>query len=252
MSQQTITSTATAGTPNMFDYTVVDPGTDHDYLIVLTPRISDDDHPHVIVDDDLAQAQNDVLADLARQEEALDDLRYATRGEFPEVDALYDEMNQHIVDTKTTIAQTAVAQLSGIVEGNVDRAVERAEFSRYAGCTVCPCSPGVILGSRLFLGYREVNVWVRRRPAPAQVVLTDAQYALLVAAYRGYVYRAEQTMAYSIRRDGTSMPVDMLDLAVLYGHLLVDLAAPTIIAEDRQVKPIDAGICEVDARQYAV
>lgn len=245
-----MSQTATAGTPNMHGYTVVDPGADHDYLIVLTPRNGEDDHPHVIVDNDLAEAQDATLADLTRQEENLDDLRNADRGEFPEVDALYDAMNKHMVDTKTAIAQTAVAQLSGIVTGNVERAVERAEFSRHAGCKACPCTPGVILGARLYLGYPEVNVWVRRRPAPAQVELTDAQYALLVVAYLGYVIRNERTRAHTILRDATTMPVNGSDMAYLYMNLLV--TPPDDGAVERKVKLTAAGRDEVDARQYAV
>lgn len=252
MSQQATATTPTVGTPNMHGYTVVDPGRGYDYVVVLTPRVDEDDYPHVIVDDDLAQFRDETLADLVRQEEALGDLRGAERGDFPQVDALYQRLNDRLTNTKTVIAREAVALLDGIVEGDVGRAAGLAGFSVLAGCKACPCTPGVILGARLYLGYRDVNVLVRRRPKPSRIRLTDAQYALLVAAYRGHVVRDEKTMAYTIRRDATAMPVDEGDLTFLYGHRLVDLATPPFASDDRQVQLTDKGFREVDARQYKV
>lgn len=60
---------------------------------------------------------------------------WTKRGDFPEIDKMWDVMNRAIVDHKRTIANEAAEALG--IEPSMS-------FSRKAGCS-CGCSPGFIL-----------------------------------------------------------------------------------------------------------
>jgi hypothetical protein len=76
------------------------------------------------------------LRELEEQEASLGDRRFSERGEFPDVDKLYDRLNRRVATVYREIALDALRRLEcGDFTGN---------FSRYAGCS-CPCSPGVVL-----------------------------------------------------------------------------------------------------------
>lgn len=116
--------------------------------------------PRIYVADDVAAAASADLAEYTRQERELGSRRWAKRGQYAEVDALYDLLNQTVMDVKTGIARDVLALLPPSVEGNLVEAVTRASFSREAGCDICPCSPGVVAGTKLLWRGGEFDVWV--------------------------------------------------------------------------------------------
>ncbi len=105
--------------------------------------------PRVYVANDIASGRSDLLADLERQERELGDNRFADREAVREVDELYDRLNAEIMRVKTEIATEALRQVTDYVSGDMDRAADRAFFSRNAGCDDCPCTPGVVAGAKL-------------------------------------------------------------------------------------------------------
>lgn len=131
------------------------------YNIKVLPRTSYERLPTAVyVSDSIAETHDPELAALAAQEAALGSLRYAPRGAHSDVDDLYDRLNARIVEVKTTIAKEALALLGDVVTGNLAYGIETAFFSRKAGCDVCPCSPGVVVGSMLRIGDDVVDIWV--------------------------------------------------------------------------------------------
>jgi len=81
-------------------------------------------------------------------------------GNHPEVDALYEKLNGHIMATKTAIAREALATIAGQLTGDTEAAARDAHFSRNAGCRMCPCSPGVVIGAPVQLDGQPIDVWV--------------------------------------------------------------------------------------------
>lgn len=108
------------------------------YTITFCPR---PDRPHsvVFVDPAVAGASDLVLAALAEQETRLGERRWAQRGQYRDVDELYDKLNAQIAAAGERIAREAITTLIGSAA-----AAAGAEHSRYAGCRDCPCTPGVI------------------------------------------------------------------------------------------------------------
>ena len=116
--------------------------------------------PRIYVADEISNARDSDLADLVRQEKALGERRFAARGTDPDVDALCDRLNAEIMRVKTAIAQEVLVFLAADVTGDVDAAVDRAFFSRNAGCETCSCSPGVVAGVKLLWNGGTFDVWV--------------------------------------------------------------------------------------------
>lgn len=132
------------------------------YTMRLITRVGYETNPapRIYVLDAVAEARSADLAELQRQEQALGDKRFAERGEHPDVDDLYDRLNAEIMRVKTDIAKEALGELGHVITGDVNAGVERAFFSRNAGCDMCPCSPGVIAGVRLEWQGGAFDVWV--------------------------------------------------------------------------------------------
>lgn len=116
--------------------------------------------PRVYVADAVGDARSDTLVDLKRQEKALGERRFAERGQHDDVDALYDRLNAEIMRVKLEIAKEALGELGHVITGDVIEGMERAFFSRHAGCDMCPCSPGVVAGVKLEWQGAEFDVWV--------------------------------------------------------------------------------------------
>jgi hypothetical protein len=98
--------------------------------------------------------------ELSAQEANLGDKRYSTRGEFPEVDALYRSLNREYGKNAVRAAATVVSALMlddvlGAVTGLTFK------FSRKAGCS-CPCSPGVVASQTVRLDGAPVDIWVTK------------------------------------------------------------------------------------------
>jgi hypothetical protein len=96
----------------------------------------------IYVDNDLAEGVDPQLAALAEQERNLGDDRWLSRDIDPQVDDLYDRLNERIASIKTMIA-VAVLPMLGAVLDDHSRLLDKVEFDAYAGCTSCKCSPGV-------------------------------------------------------------------------------------------------------------
>ena len=107
----------------------------------------------VYVTDELTHATDEKLQELLTAERELGDQRHSTRGEYPEVDRLYDRLNRSIARVKRTLAVDTVRELLG------DQYIT-GRFSRHAGCS-CPCSPGVVLNRTIMHNDRLVSsIWV--------------------------------------------------------------------------------------------
>jgi hypothetical protein len=96
----------------------------------------------IYVDNDLAEGVDPQLAALAEQERNLGDDRWLSRDIDPQIDDLYDRLNERIATIKTMIA-VAVLPMLGAVLDDHSRLLDKVEFDAYAGCTSCKCSPGV-------------------------------------------------------------------------------------------------------------
>ncbi len=136
------------------------------HRIVVMPRR---DHEYracaLHVDVAMARSRDAELDRLASEEADLPDgQRWCTRvengGSHPEVDALYDAMNNRLMAVHVEIAQEALQHLGDVVTGDLDTAVSDAYFSRNAGCADCPCTPGVVLPGDLHLNGRMVDIEV--------------------------------------------------------------------------------------------
>jgi hypothetical protein len=136
-----------------------------DYTIRIRTRHGYENNPapRVYVADEVAQSRSTDLVEYQRQEAELGDRRWAERGIYADVDALYDVLNQAIMNVKTEIAREVLGTLPATVEGNLVAAIDRAFFSRKAGCDMCPCSPGVIAGVKLTIDGGEFDMWVETR-----------------------------------------------------------------------------------------
>lgn len=96
----------------------------------------------IYVDDALAEGVDQQLATLAERERNLGDDRWLSRDIDPQVDDLYDRLNERIATTKTMVTM-AVLPLLGDVLDHDSRLLDKVEFDAYAGCASCKCSPGV-------------------------------------------------------------------------------------------------------------
>lgn len=96
----------------------------------------------VYVDDDVAESVDPQLAVLAEQERNLGDDRWLDRDIDPQVDDLYDRLNERVATIKTMIAVAVLPKLGAVLDDH-GRLLDKVEFDAYAGCTSCRCSPGV-------------------------------------------------------------------------------------------------------------
>lgn len=76
---------------------------------------------------------------------------YTTRDEYPEMDLAWDQYNRVIVKAQRIILDRALEAL-GLEP-------ETITFSKYAGCSSCPCSPGFVLkgitNTEIFISRQE-------------------------------------------------------------------------------------------------
>ncbi|HEU4753643.1 MAG TPA: hypothetical protein VFU47_11090 [Armatimonadota bacterium] len=132
------------------------------YMVRALPRGAREraSSSRLYVADEVASAADERLRELQKEESELGDRRFSTRGDFPDVDKLYDRLNRRIATVKREVALDAVRRLPRC--GDVT-----ARFSRYAGCS-CPCSPGVVLSRPVYLEVggvtRQVDFWVETLP----------------------------------------------------------------------------------------
>lgn len=107
----------------------------------------------VYVTDEVSNESDEKLRELQAEEEVLGSRRWSTRGEFPDVDKLYDQLNRAIGRVKREVAVSAARKIA------VDDTIT-GRFSRKAGCS-CPCSPGVILDRVLYYNNgRIASIWI--------------------------------------------------------------------------------------------
>lgn len=106
----------------------------------------------VYVSDDVLTGERWV--ELHDAEENLGERRFATRGQFPDVDRLYDRLNREIMRQKRNVALYAVEQALGLEDVT-------GRFSRHAGCS-CACSPGVVLDRQIRRDGVAVDIWVEK------------------------------------------------------------------------------------------
>lgn len=97
----------------------------------------------VFVDSDLAESADPQLAQLANAERNLGDHRWLDRDIDSDVDSLYDRLNERIGVVETMLAAAVLPKLTAVIDDDGDRMLRGLEFSAYAGCTSCKCSPGV-------------------------------------------------------------------------------------------------------------
>lgn len=91
---------------------------------------------------------------------------FSQRGEDVELDREWDHYNAQEIDQMTTAAREALGLL---VESDLTTWEEAPtlRFSSRAGCKDCPCSSGLVLGSRLTLHDHpgQYDTWVSLKPA---------------------------------------------------------------------------------------
>jgi hypothetical protein len=133
-------------------------------LVRITPRSALHSTPteyraktRIYVTDEVSN-RHPKVAELAAQEAALGDRRYSTMGQYPEVDALYRKLNRAIATAKREAARAALLEAKLIGER------DRVNFSRNAGCSMCPCSPGSVLGHTITRMCVPVDIWVEPKP----------------------------------------------------------------------------------------
>ncbi len=97
----------------------------------------------VYFDNDAVAAGDPEYAALASQEAALEDRRWSHRGDYPDVDDLYDRMNGRFEEAATRIAGELAPAILDTVEGTgLDP--NGLRFDMYAGCECGRCTPGVV------------------------------------------------------------------------------------------------------------
>jgi hypothetical protein len=183
-------------------------------------------HTRVFVDPKLAEADDPVLAALADEERALhkNDM-WSDRGVDSGVDQFYDQLNDRYVQAFLRLANEAVGELAAAVDpqelyGEFVRAVQGARFDRNACWDGggCRCTPGVILGTALFLGHLKIRIEVDlpSKPDTGEIpdVLLDEFTEFVIAAdglditlddareghHRAEVYRELARRAYAAGR----------------------------------------------------
>lgn len=127
------------------------------HTITVYP-VTGDGRSAVHVTADAEEAADSVLAELARRERALGDRRCSTRGEFPDVDELYDDLNHRRAIVGGRLARQALRDAAALFDDAPN--LTKARYSRTAGCS-CPCSPGLRVPGGLYADGRRVYVWVK-------------------------------------------------------------------------------------------
>src|SRR5690606_27547574 len=123
------------------------------YMVRALPRGAREraSSSRLYVADEVASTADERLRELQKEESELGDRRFSTRGDFPDVDKLYDRLNRRITTVKREVALAA--------GGGVPRSGEvAAVFSRFAGCDG-RFLPGVVCGGPFVL---EVGGVTRR------------------------------------------------------------------------------------------
>ena len=76
---------------------------------------------------------------------------YTQRGDFPEVDKAWDRANRAYVDAASYHVERVLRTLfhQGDLSGWTNE-LGKLRFSKKAGCSMCPCSPGWVLDETVF------------------------------------------------------------------------------------------------------
>jgi hypothetical protein len=88
----------------------------------------------------------------------------STRGEDPASDLDWDHYNAQLLDQ---IHRATNEALPYLVQVGKWEAAPKLRFTEKAGCTMCPCSPGMVPESNLHLpnGEGSYDVWISLKPA---------------------------------------------------------------------------------------
>ncbi len=167
-----------------------------DYEITLHPFISSgdgDDTPRFLsVESELTTDRDATLRELEAREENLGDQRWSSRGDFPDVDKLYDDMNNRRFEVWVDIAREALTVIASLLDRDPAESLDGAVGDAYAGCRTCKCSPGVTLARPLVRNGQIVSAYIRRlRPNPKHR-LSVAQIEALRFASNGTLIRDER------------------------------------------------------------
>jgi hypothetical protein len=137
----------------------------------------------VFPDYTLACSTSEDLAELDRLERDLGDDRNLDVGIDPLVDHLYQELRAVTEVVYVDLATEALRVLAGmnLIEGNIERAIDRAKFSAHA-CgdgLGCRCTPGVETGAFLYMNHMEVRIDVGPPAKPEPIPTEDIPADLL-------------------------------------------------------------------------
>lgn len=118
--------------------------------------------PVVTVDTSLLLDRSEDFRKLDDAVEALDEEdRYnSTRGVDPEVDATFDRRNEAFAALCLEVTREILPMLAGVVDGDLARAADKAEFAKSTCEAGCSCTPGVIITERLHYRYAPVRIAV--------------------------------------------------------------------------------------------
>lgn len=194
MTQQATSVKLQISKPNQYGRVIVRPkGADYEVHLHPFNLSGDDDTPRFLsVESEMATDRSATLRELETREENLGDLRWSSREVHPDVDKLYDDMNNLRFDMWVEIAREALTAIAAVFDRDPAESLDGAAGDAYAGCTTCKCSPGVSLHRSLVYNGQVVNAYIRRvRPTPKHR-LSVAQIEALRFASNGSLIRDEQ------------------------------------------------------------
>lgn len=210
MPTTTATDRPVAGRPDKYgSVKVVLP--EHDIEVIVERKYDTEDPPgRVYIETELVEQRVPRVAELSRQEEQLGADRFTAT---PKANKLYKELNGLI--EAEWLALTAVAlralHAAGVIVFNspsgLEDAIGSARYNPKAGCTMCPCSPGVTAGHRIFRdkpgGVRwEVGLRIQRVRPAAKRKLSKAQAKALNLIGNGSIVRDETRTPFVYRPAG--------------------------------------------------
>lgn len=83
--------------------------------------------------------------------------------------SVYDAYNGLVIEAKRVVACALIATEFGVTVGPKD-----LSFSRYAGCSSCPCSPGFVMSWELTSALAGTDLWLDAELGSASVALVVA------------------------------------------------------------------------------
>jgi hypothetical protein len=92
------------------------------------------------------------------------DTLYTERGDFPEVDEAWDRHNKATIDAWRYHAVRVTNKLMALEI--ISRPADfKLNFSKHAGCTMCPCSPGLVVNGHVYhdtMSRTVTNLWITK------------------------------------------------------------------------------------------